>query len=99
MPLTLSSPAFSAGGATPETYTRDGENIAPPWNWSGIAEGARSMVLVVDDPDAPRGTFSHWAVFSIAPDADGLPELESGRKEARRHALEETDLVGTYHRT
>lgn len=79
MPLTLSSPAFSDGGAIPERYTRDGENVSPPLKWSGVPDGTKSLVLVLEDPDAPGGTFGHWAVFNIAPDVDGLPEAEGGK--------------------
>jgi phosphatidylethanolamine-binding protein (PEBP) family uncharacterized protein len=47
MPLTLSSPAFSDGGAIPERYTRDGQNVSPPLKWSGVPGGAKSLILVV----------------------------------------------------
>lgn len=154
MPLTLSSAAFADGEAIPQRYTRDGENVSPPLRWSGIPDGTKSFVLVMEDPDAPRGTFGHWAVFNIDPDTDGFPEAEGGKpgpdalrqgendfgnayydgpepppghglhhyhfrlaaldvpnldvpgqigvegiwKEACKHILEETELVGTYER-
>ncbi|TIU24795.1 MAG: YbhB/YbcL family Raf kinase inhibitor-like protein, partial [Mesorhizobium sp.] len=69
MPLTLISPAFPAGGKIPERYTRDGQNVSPPLKWSGVPDDAKSLVLVVQDPDAPSGIFGHWAVFNIPPDA------------------------------
>lgn len=74
MALTLISPHFPDGGRIPERYARDGENVSPPLKWSGVPEGTRSLALVVEDPDAPRGTFGHWAVFNIAPDLVELPE-------------------------
>lgn len=154
MALTLSSPAFSEGGPMPARFTRDGENVSPPLRWSGAPEGTRSFALVVEDPDAPSGTFGHWAVFNIPPDANELPEAADGKpgtdalrqgkndfgnthydgpapprgdsaheyhfrlaapdvpslsvpgqvgvhqlwREARKHALEETELVATYAR-
>ncbi|GLS38627.1 hypothetical protein GCM10010869_42220 [Mesorhizobium tianshanense] len=68
MPLTLSSSAFADGGKIPERYTRDGKNVSPPLKWSGVPDKAKSLALVVQDPDAPNGTFGHWAVFNIPPD-------------------------------
>jgi Raf kinase inhibitor-like YbhB/YbcL family protein len=73
MPLLLSSPAFPPGGAIPSEYTCDGTDISPPLVWSGAPAGTRSLVLLVDDPDAPAGTFHHWAVYDIPADATGLP--------------------------
>jgi len=79
MPLTLTSPAFADGERIPLKYTRDGENLAPPLRWSGVPDRTRSLVLVMEDPDAPNGTFRHWAVFNIPSDHDQLPEsMETG---------------------
>ncbi|RWQ43952.1 MAG: YbhB/YbcL family Raf kinase inhibitor-like protein [Mesorhizobium sp.] len=79
MPLTLSSSAFAEGGKIPERYTRDGKNVSPPLKWSGVPAKAKSLVLVVQDPDAPNGTFGHWAVFNIPPGVGELPDAESGK--------------------
>ena len=79
MALTMSSPAFSDGGRIPERYTRDGANVSPPLRWAGVPDGAKSLALVVEDPDAPSGTFHHWAVFNIRPDTARLEEAESGK--------------------
>ena len=65
MPLVLVSPAFPPGGEIPVQYACDGADISPPLKWSGAANGAKSFVMVVDDPDAPSGVFHHWAVFDI----------------------------------
>jgi len=72
MPFVLTSPAFAPGAAIPAEYTCDGADISPPLAWSGAPNGTQSLVLVVDDPDAPGGTFRHWAVFDIPPAAAGL---------------------------
>ena len=72
MPFVLTSPAFASGSAIPAEYTCDGSDISPPLAWSGTPSGTRSLVLVVEDPDAPGGTFRHWAAFDIAPTAAGL---------------------------
>ena len=79
MALTLSSPAFADGEGIPQRHTRDGENVSPPLRWSGVPEGTKSLVLVLDDPDAPGGTFGHWAVLNIPPDTDRLEEAEAGK--------------------
>jgi Raf kinase inhibitor-like YbhB/YbcL family protein len=72
MPLMLASPAFAPGGAIPAQYTCSGADISPPLTWSGVPVGAGSLVLVVEDPEAPSGTFHHWAVFDIPASAHGL---------------------------
>jgi Raf kinase inhibitor-like YbhB/YbcL family protein len=74
MSLTLISPAFSQGERIPDKHARDGENLLPPVKWSGVPEGTRSLALIVEDPDAPRGTFRHLGVFNIPPSWEGLPE-------------------------
>jgi Raf kinase inhibitor-like YbhB/YbcL family protein len=70
--MLLSSPAIPPGGAIPAEYTCDGSDISPPLSWSALPAGTKSLVLVVDDPDAPGGTFMHWAAFDIAPATAGL---------------------------
>ena len=71
--MMLMSPAFAPGGNIPAEYTCDGSDISPPLAWSGAPAGTKSFVLVVEDPDAPGGTFRHWAVFDIPATAKGLP--------------------------
>jgi Raf kinase inhibitor-like YbhB/YbcL family protein len=78
MGLTLRSTAFIDGGEIPSTYTCEGENIAPLLEWDGVPEPTRSLVLIVDDPDAPdpkapRMTWVHWVLYNIPPDAAGIP--------------------------
>jgi Raf kinase inhibitor-like YbhB/YbcL family protein len=73
MAFTLSSPAFVAGGDIPRQFTCDGDGIPPHLIWSGAPKGTRSFVLIVDDPDAPAGTFTHWVVFDIPADRGDLP--------------------------
>ncbi len=85
MPLLLMSPAFPPGGEIPREYTCDGSDISPPLSWSGVPAGTASLVLVVEDPDAPRGTFRHWGLYDMPPTAQGLPagQPASGWHEAR----------------
>lgn len=75
----LSSPVFKHGGEIPEKYTCDGEDIAPPIEWTGIPENTRSLVLIVEDPDAPdpkapKLTWVHWMLYNIPPEVTSLPE-------------------------
>lgn len=65
MSMTLRSDAFQAGERVPDRYTCDGENVSPPLEWGPNPEGAESFALVCDDPDAPRGVFSHWILYDI----------------------------------
>ena len=78
MPLTLSSSAFEHLGEIPSLHTCEGEDISPPLQWRGVSADARSLVLIVDDPDAPdpdapRMTWVHWVLYNLPPDATGLP--------------------------
>jgi Raf kinase inhibitor-like YbhB/YbcL family protein len=79
MPLTITSPAFEHRGVLPTKYTRDGENVSPPLEWHDAPPETRSFVLLVEDPDAPSGTFQHWAMYNIPAGEAGLPEGMSGR--------------------
>lgn len=63
--LMISSPAFEHGALMPGKYTCDGENINPPLEISGIPAGAKSLVLIMDDPDAPSGIWDHWLKWNI----------------------------------
>jgi Raf kinase inhibitor-like YbhB/YbcL family protein len=72
MPLALISPAFPPGGAIPAEYTCDGADISPPLSWSGTPPGTQSLVLVIEDLDAPSGVFRHWAVYDIPATTTGL---------------------------
>jgi Raf kinase inhibitor-like YbhB/YbcL family protein len=65
MAFKLSSPAFTAGGDIPSRFTCDGDDVPPPLTWTGAPADTQSFVLIMDDPDAPRGTFTHWVLFDI----------------------------------
>ena len=92
MSFTLTSTAFTKGDSIPKKFTCEGENISPPLEWRGLPEGTRSLVLIVDDPDAPdpkapRMTWDHWVLYNIPAKSTQLPEgvasseLPSGTKE------------------
>lgn len=79
MTLTLSSTAFTNGGEIPSKHTCEGNDISPALEWTGVPAQTRSLVLIVDDPDAPdprapKMTWVHWVLYNIPPDTTGLPE-------------------------
>jgi Raf kinase inhibitor-like YbhB/YbcL family protein len=79
MTLTIQSTAFADGGEIPPVYTCQGSDISPSLQWTGVPDQARSLVLIVDDPDAPdprapKMTWVHWVLFNLPPDSTGLPE-------------------------
>jgi Raf kinase inhibitor-like YbhB/YbcL family protein len=74
MALKLESPAFKADAEIPAIYTADGEDRSPPLRWSGVPLEAKTLTLIVEDPDAPSGTFVHWIAFNIPATIDHLSE-------------------------
>lgn len=72
----VTSPAFDEGEPIPEKYTCDGANRAPPLAWRSISNQARSSAIVVDDPDAPGGTYVHWIVAGLDPTVRRIAEAE-----------------------
>jgi len=71
--MRLRSSAFADGSAIPRRFTCDGENISPPLDWSDVPAGTRSYALLCDDPDAPGGTWHHWAAYDVAGTQTALP--------------------------
>jgi len=74
MNLQITSSAFTEGSSIPKKHTCDAEDASPNLAWSGIPAGARSLALIVDDPDAPGKTWVHWVIYNITPNLAGLPE-------------------------
>ena len=79
MALTIRSPVFAECGTIPKKYTLDGDNVSPPLAWSDPPRGVRSYALICEDPDAPTGTFRHWAVCNIPANQNGLSEGASAQ--------------------
>lgn len=79
--LTLSSAAFAPDTQIPAQHSCDGADQSPPLSWSGAPDGTKSFAVIVDDPDAPVGTWVHWVVYDIPPDAtqllSGVPKDET----------------------
>ena len=79
MTLTITSTAFAPDGAIPALYTCEGRDISPPLAWHGVPPDAKSLALIVDDPDAPdpaapKTTWVHWVLYDVPVTADGLAE-------------------------
>jgi Raf kinase inhibitor-like YbhB/YbcL family protein len=99
MSLTLRSPAFAPGGEIPAVHTCEGKDVSPALEWSGLPAGAKSLALVVDDPDAPdpeapRMTWVHWVVHDIPPGATGLAEGGKALPAGARQGLNDWRRTG-----
>lgn len=70
--MELHSTSFKAAAKIPLQYTCDGENLSPPLAWTNAPEGTKSFALILEDPDAPKGTFTHWVAYNIPPNLTGL---------------------------
>jgi Raf kinase inhibitor-like YbhB/YbcL family protein len=86
--ITVTSRAFQDGGKIPKKHTCDGEDLSPPLAWQGVPANAGSVALVVDDPDAPRGTFTHWVLLDLDPATSAILEgqVPTGTKQAKNSA-------------
>jgi Raf kinase inhibitor-like YbhB/YbcL family protein len=81
--MELESSAFADGQPIPRRHTCEGEDLSPPLAWTDVPEGTASLALIVDDPDAPRGTFTHWLGWGLDRTAAGLEEGEAAPAEGR----------------
>ena len=74
MTLTLSSSAFAPGKSIPDEFSCKGRNISPALAWTGAPANTVSFALILDDPDAPSGTFTHWVIYNIPAASKGLAQ-------------------------
>jgi Raf kinase inhibitor-like YbhB/YbcL family protein len=83
--MKLVSPAFVDGQPIPPRYTCDGENVSPELHWSDVPDAAGTLALSCQDPDAPRGTFTHWVLWNLDPDKGELltGEVPAGARQGR----------------
>lgn len=90
MNFALQSPGWTMGDAIPRQFTCDGRDVSPPLHWGAPPAGTESLSLILEDPDAPGGTFTHWVLYDLPADARELPEkvpqqdtLASGARQGR----------------
>lgn len=88
MSFKLYSDVFPAEQPIPVRFTCDGQNLSPKLSWHDTPAGTRSLALIVDDPDAPKGTFTHWLVYNIPPHIHDLPEGTPGTDYLPQGALQ-----------
>jgi len=88
MTLSLSSPVFQEGEGIPITYTCDGQDISPPLTWGEPPSETQSFALIMDDPEAPGGVFTHWLLFNLPADSRELPEAVPLHNELENGALQ-----------
>jgi Raf kinase inhibitor-like YbhB/YbcL family protein len=88
--MTVTSSSFAAGGAIPAQYTCKGTDVSPALDWSGAPAHTASFAVIMDDPDAPGGTFVHWVTWNIPQTAHSLPQgvpkreqLQDGARQGR----------------
>lgn len=74
MAMKITSTAFADEGMIPRRFTCDGEDVSPPLGWQGLPDGAKSLALIADDPDAPRKTWVHWVLYNLPAARGDLPE-------------------------
>jgi Raf kinase inhibitor-like YbhB/YbcL family protein len=79
--LQITSPAFADGERIPVKHTADGHDVSPELRWGGLPPNTQSIALVCEDPDAPRGIWTHWVLFNLPPDKTMLAEGVSTEKE------------------
>ncbi len=95
--IVVSSEAFKDGETIPSEYTCDGKNVSPALSWKGIPAGAKSIALIVDDPDAPGGMFVHWVLYNIPANVQklpgGMPKNET-LGDGSRHGMTDFGRVG-----
>ncbi len=85
--MQLTSKAFQQGKPIPSIYSCEGKNVSPPLSVTSVPKEAKSLALIMDDPDAPRGTFVHWVVWNISPS-------EKNWEEGRKFASQGTNHMG-----
>lgn len=101
MTLRIESPAFQHGGAIPRQYTCDDRDVSPPLRWSGVPDRAKSLVLIVDDPDAPdpaapKRVYVHWVLYDIPVSVTRIDEggEHAAVKAGARQGKNDWDRVG-----
>ena len=92
--LSFTSPAFEYGETIPKRYTCDGEDVSPPLTWGEAPEGTHAWVLMMDDPDAPMGTWVHWVLYDLPAETTALPAGAQGVGTLGRNSWGRNDYGG-----
>lgn len=87
-PVRVTSPAFADGQPIPVEFTCDGQDQSPPLQWQGVPADAQSIAILVDDPDAPAGAFTHWIVYDLPSASTALPQNQPKRDRLDSGALQ-----------
>src|SRR5713101_5052914 len=87
MSFHVTTSAFPAEGTIPKKFTCDGPDVSPPLAWSGAPPGTQSFALIMDDPDAPVGTWVHWVLYHVSANMTELPEGVEKQGQLARGAL------------
>ncbi len=91
MSLVLKANAFAYGSEIPRKYTCSGADLSPGLSWNGVSSAAKSLALIVDDPDAPGGTWTHWLIWNIPAYLTALPEGVPAREVLENGACQGTN--------
>lgn len=97
MVIKITSPVFSEGKPIPVRYSCNDVNVSPPLDWEYVPEDTESIALILEDPDAPGGIFTHWIIFNLPADTRNLPEHVKGRElmdDGSKHGFNDFGLVG-----
>ncbi len=97
MAIKITSPVFKEGEPIPVRYSCNDVNVSPPLEWEDLPEDTESIALILDDPDAPGGTFNHWIIFDLPANTKSLPEHVMGRElmdDGSKHGFNDFGLVG-----
>jgi Raf kinase inhibitor-like YbhB/YbcL family protein len=94
LPIVVKSVAFAEGQTIPTRYTGDGADLSPPLTWSEVPEAAQSLALICEDPDAPRGIWSHWVLFNLPSESRQLEEGIPPRADLPNGAVQGTNDFG-----
>ena len=94
MSLVILPAAFAEGGAIPVKYTCQGDNVSPGFSWDGAPAATRSFALIMEDPDASAGTFTHWTIFNIPANVKSLAEGASPRGQRPAGSVEGKNDAG-----
>jgi Raf kinase inhibitor-like YbhB/YbcL family protein len=93
--LMIESTAFPDSGRIPDKYTCYGENVSPAISWAKADPSVKSWALIIDDPDAPKGIFTHWVIYNIPPDVNNLPENVPAAENVSNGALQGKNSMDT----